>query len=63
MHTKLHLQNLNYQYQRNYKVWVAGKQLSKSKFNKAETPEAFEMIKQTKKHALQAVKLVNKYLK
>jgi hypothetical protein len=39
------------------------KQLSKSKFKKAETPEAFEMIKQTRKHALEAVKIVNKYLK
>lgn len=39
------------------------KQLSRSKFKKAETPEAFEMIKQTRKQALEAVKIVNKYLR
>jgi hypothetical protein len=39
------------------------KQLSNSKFKKAETPESFEMIKQTRKHALEAVKIVNKHLR
>lgn len=37
--------------------------LSKSKFDKAETPEAKKAIEKAKKHGAEGIKIVNKYLK